>query len=195
MTITQKEGVQTLTVTATMHKMLTSIRAVDNKTVKWNISTIHDSWESVKQWLDKHLLPLYNSIHAGDRTEYKPYSAFPEPQRLKFKPPSSNRIVVAETSDYAQRIQTQMLGNSTCPMATHHKPPAWKSKRPKLVWTFNEEDFPPSHWRSTIFRYLSKANNSPTNVPNNILLGPSVMTANLSVVFVSETLVLFRGHI
>jgi hypothetical protein len=28
-------------------------------------------------------------------------------------------------------------------MATHHQPPAWKAKRPKLVWTFNEEDFPP----------------------------------------------------
>jgi hypothetical protein len=33
MTITQKEGVQTLAVPATMHKILTSIRAVDNKTV------------------------------------------------------------------------------------------------------------------------------------------------------------------
>jgi hypothetical protein len=31
---------------------------------KWNISTTHDSWEAVKQWLDKHLLSLYNFIHA-----------------------------------------------------------------------------------------------------------------------------------
>jgi hypothetical protein len=37
MTITQKEGVQTLAVPATVHKMLTSIRAVDNKTVFTNV--------------------------------------------------------------------------------------------------------------------------------------------------------------
>jgi hypothetical protein len=63
---------------------------------KWNISTTHDSWESVKQWLDKHLLPLYNSIPAEDRDTYKSYANFTGPQHLKFKPPSSTRSVVSE---------------------------------------------------------------------------------------------------
>jgi hypothetical protein len=110
---------------------------------KWNVSTTQDSWEAVKQWLDHHLLPLYNSIMAEFRDKYKSYADFTEPHHLQYKPPQNDRSDISEISAYAQRIQTQMLGNTTVPRATHHQPPTWKAKRPKLVWTFNEEDFPP----------------------------------------------------
>jgi hypothetical protein len=110
---------------------------------KWNISTTHNTWDAVKHWLDKHLLPLYNSIPVELRDNYKSFADFKEPHRLQYKPPQSVRSDISEISDYAQRVQTQMLGTATTPMATHHQPPAWKAKRPKLVWTFNAEDFPP----------------------------------------------------
>jgi hypothetical protein len=110
---------------------------------KWNISTTQDSWDAVKKWLDHQLLPLYHSIPAEVRDNYKTYADFIEPHRLQYKPPQNGRSDISELSEYAQRIQTQMLGNTTAPRATHHQPPAWKAKRPKLVWTFNEEDFPP----------------------------------------------------
>jgi hypothetical protein len=109
---------------------------------KWNISTTHDEWESVKSWLDTHLLPLYNSIPATVRQTYASFGDFTEPQRLQFR--TSNRIATgANPNAYAQRIQTQLLGNVSVPTATTPKPPAWKAKRPKLVWTFNESEFPP----------------------------------------------------
>jgi hypothetical protein len=110
---------------------------------KWNISTKHDSWEDVKQWLGKHLLLLNTSIPAAKRAHYRSYDDFTGPQRLQYKPPQScSQSDTTVVSDYAKRIQSQMLGNITVPIATHHQPPAWKAKRPKLVWTFNEEDFP-----------------------------------------------------
>jgi hypothetical protein len=139
---------------------------------KWNISTKHDSWEDVKQWLDKHLLPLYNSIPANQRAHYKSYDDFTGPQRLQYKPPQTrNPSDASVISDYAQRIQNQMLGNLTVPMATQHKPPAWKSKRPKLVWTFNEDDFPPiatpiSH--KTIHDDISTGSQPSTTTTNSM---------------------------
>jgi hypothetical protein len=96
---------------------------------KWNLSTNHDSWETVKAWLDKQLLPLYHSIPKDIREQYKTYADFPGPQRLQYRPPLHT---TAQPSAYAQRIETQLLGNTTGPRATHHQPPAWKAKRPKL---------------------------------------------------------------
>jgi hypothetical protein len=107
---------------------------------KWNISTTHDSWENVKAWLDEQLLPLYHSIPQDIRDDYKTYAEFLGPQRLQHRPPLHNTN--AQPSAYAQRLETQLLGNATVPRATHHQPPAWKAKRPKLVWTFKEADFP-----------------------------------------------------
>jgi hypothetical protein len=57
---------------------------------KWNISTTHDSWEAVKHWLDKQLLPLYNSIPAHELDYYRSYADFTGPHRLQFKPPQSH---------------------------------------------------------------------------------------------------------
>jgi hypothetical protein len=104
----------------------------------------------VKAWLDKHMLALYNSIPADVRHTYPSYGNFTEPQHLQFRPPSANRttdrsLASDTTSAYATRIQNQLLGTATVPVATTQKPPAWKAKRPKLVWTFNEEDFPPMY--------------------------------------------------
>jgi hypothetical protein len=111
---------------------------------KWNISSMHDSCEAVKAWLDKHLLALYNSIPANVRHTYPSYGDFTEPQRLQFRPRANDRSLASDTtSAYATRIHHQLLGTTTVPVATTQQPPAWKAKRPKLVWTFNEEDFPP----------------------------------------------------
>jgi hypothetical protein len=110
---------------------------------KWNISTTHDSWETVKEWLDKQLLPLCHSIPQDIRDNYKTYADFLGPQRLQHRPPLHTST--AQPSAYAQRIETQLLGSATVPPATHHQPPAWKAKRPKLVWTFKEADFPTFH--------------------------------------------------
>jgi hypothetical protein len=106
---------------------------------KWNISTTHDFWETVKEWLVKQLLPSYHSIQQDIREKYKTYADFLGPQRLQYHPPLHSSP--AQPSAYAQRIKTQLLGNATDPRATHHQPPAWKAKRPKLVWTFKEADF------------------------------------------------------
>jgi hypothetical protein len=82
---------------------------------KWNVSTTQDSWDAVKQWLDHQLLPLYHSIPAEVRDNYKTYADFIEPHRLQYNPPQNGRSDISELSDYAQRIQTQMLGNTTAP--------------------------------------------------------------------------------
>jgi hypothetical protein len=80
---------------------------------KWNIYTKHDSWEDVKQWLDKHLLPLYNSIPTDKRDHYKSYDNFTGPQRLQYKPPQSRSQSDANVmSDYAQRIKPKCLAIS-----------------------------------------------------------------------------------
>jgi hypothetical protein len=112
---------------------------------KCNVSTTHDTWESAKAWLDRHLLPLYHSIPTDVRNNYCSFGDFTEPQRLQFRPPQSTRSTSDTTSTYAQRIQTQLLGTATVPVTTTQRPPAWKAKRPKLVWTFNQEDFPPMY--------------------------------------------------
>jgi hypothetical protein len=78
---------------------------------KWNLSTTHDSWETVKEWLDKQLLPLYHSIPKDIREQYKTYADFPGPQRLQYRPPLYTST--AQPSAYAQRIETQLLGNAT----------------------------------------------------------------------------------
>jgi hypothetical protein len=47
---------------------------------KWNFSTTHDTWESAKAWLDRHLLPLYHSIPTDVRNTYCSFGDFTEPQ-------------------------------------------------------------------------------------------------------------------
>jgi hypothetical protein len=49
---------------------------------KWNFSTTHDTWESAKAWLDRHLLPLYHSIPTDVRNTDCSFGDFTEPQRL-----------------------------------------------------------------------------------------------------------------
>jgi hypothetical protein len=49
---------------------------------KWNLPTNHESWETVKEWLNKQLLPSYNSIPLKIRDNYKTYADFSGPQRL-----------------------------------------------------------------------------------------------------------------
>jgi hypothetical protein len=78
---------------------------------KWNMSTNHESWETVKDWLDKQFLPLYNHIPHDIRDNYQKYADFLGPQRLQHRPPLHTSS--AQASDYAQRIQTQLLGNAT----------------------------------------------------------------------------------
>jgi hypothetical protein len=112
---------------------------------KSNISTTHNEWEPVKTWLDKHLLPLYNSIPAIVRQTYGSFGDFTEPQCLQYRAPQANRTTGVFPSAYAQCIQSQLRGNASFPIATTQQPPAWKAKRPKLVRTFSKADFPPMH--------------------------------------------------
>jgi hypothetical protein len=66
---------------------------------KWNISTNHDFWETVKEWQDKQLLPLYNSIPQDIRDNYNQYADFLGPHRLQHRP--SLNTSKAQPSDYA----------------------------------------------------------------------------------------------
>jgi hypothetical protein len=107
---------------------------------KWNLTTTVDQWETVKNWIDQNLTPMYRSIDDNVKLGYPHFQDFPAPARMFFKGWSDTATSTSGISTNRSTAESyaNILGLATDPITTTPRPQAWQQiAKPTVIYTQN----------------------------------------------------------